>query len=283
LWTNLFVSDLARAAGVPAVADFVDSSTFDAFRMMRVATARHMPTALRRFVSEARAEALALRSVELATVAGAGDARTLRALGANKVEVVPNGVVVPDEVGATTDTPTVAFVGTLDFHPNVDAITSFVRNEWASIRRHTPNARLLIIGRNPVPVVEALAQFEGIELRADVPNVAHELTNAWFTIAPMRVGSGVKNKILESWASARPAVLSAHAVNGLQLPPGSEDLVYRNATELQSIVKRLLRDRALAEQLGQRAREFVQQHYSWSAVGARMRSVVATALRVPST
>jgi glycosyltransferase involved in cell wall biosynthesis len=97
-----------------------------------------------------------------------------------------------------------------------------------------------------------------------------EIGRCWVSIAPMRSGVGIKNKVLEAWACARPVVLTRLATNGLIVPPGHADLVCDSADAMAGAVIRLFNDAAERHRLGQSARETVQRHFTWAKAAARL-------------
>ena len=87
---------------------------------------------------------------------------------------------------------------------------------------------------------------------------------AWVAIAPMRIGVGLKNKVLDTWASARPAVMTPLATNSLVMPPGHDRLVQSDAPRFVQAVVMLLQDAPLRLQLGNAARDLVAREFAWS-------------------
>lgn len=207
-----------------------------------------------------------VKSFSSVICAGERDAAWLRWLGREaNVHVVPNGVLLPERGagGPRAPRPTLSFIGTLDFEPNVDAALFLARDIWPRVRAARPDAQLLIAGRNPTPEILALRAVEGLEVLANVPDMNAVLARSWLSIAPMRGGVGVKNKVLEAWAASRPVALTPLAVNGLKIPDGHEDLVQSGAPELAEAVIRLFGSPDRVARMGEEARAHVGQHYAW--------------------
>lgn len=201
---------------------------------------------------------------------GARDAAWLRAIGGGSVHVIPNGVTLPSSSPAPAAGPVLSFTGSLDFHPNIDAAVFAARGVFPHVRAAMPEARLLIAGRHPVDAVLALAAADGVEVLADVTDMTEVLGRTRVGLAPMRAGSGIKNKVLEAWACARPVVMSRVAANGLALPPGHEALVLDGAPALARAALALLRDPVRANALGAAARAHVAASFSWERQTAAM-------------
>ncbi|MCR8526583.1 glycosyltransferase, partial [Escherichia coli] len=84
-------------------------------------------------------------------------------------------------------------------------------------------------------------------------------------VAPMRVGTGLQNKLLEAMAMELPCVTTPLANNALHGRPSQDLLVAESAAELAESISLLLSEPAAATRLAQQGRTFVQQHYDWQA------------------
>lgn len=119
----------------------------------------------------------------------------------------------------------VTLVGALDYKPNVDAVGWLADDIWPRVRATNPGARLRIVGRNPVDEVRRAAAQAGAELLADVPDVRPHYWSAAVVVAPIRLGSGMRNKILHAAACGAPQVATTTAIEGIGLRPGEDLLV----------------------------------------------------------
>lgn len=221
-----------------------------------------------------------VRRFSATVLVGERDAAWMRRIGGrDTVHVVPNGVAVPaaEALVAEDAAPTVVFLGSLGYAPNVDAALFAADQVWPRITAAVPEARFVIAGRTPAPEVGALAARPGIVVAADVPDVVPVLGRAWVSIAPMRIGVGIKNKVLEAWACARPVVMTPLATNGLVLPPGHEGFVRRDAAGLADAVVALLRDGAARRSAGAAARALVERRFSWAGAAARIEALLRAA------
>lgn len=253
----------------PTIADRVDCGALERLRYLRYGRYTRRPKAVGEMLREAWYERQIVRAFPATLVAGEDDRRALEAIaGTDRVHVVGNGVD-PGGAGPAFDqesaVPTIAFTGTLSYYANVDAIVYFTRRIWPLVRKEVPNARLLIAGRTPSRRVRALATHGEIEVRADVAEMRTLLAESWIAIAPMRCGTGVKNKVLEAWAAARPVVMTQLATNGLSGIPDPEITVKNGSAEFARAVTTLLRDTGMRHQLGEATREHVLSRHSWSA------------------
>ncbi len=274
VWPGAEDAWLRAGPPVPAVFDMIDCNPrefwTEACASWGASGGRDRLRSAREAVIAAMAARRAVRGFAAAVCAGGADAAWAARLGGRAVHVVPNGVALPDAAGAEDPRPTVIFAGTLDYGPNVDAVAWAAASVWPGIRARVPDARWVIAGRRPVAAVRALHGRNGIEVRGEVADMAGELHAAWVALAPMRTGTGIKNKVLEAWACARPVVMTGRATNGLVLPPGHAGLVQDTAAGLAETAAGLLQDGNARRRLGRAARAVAAREFTWDGAAGRM-------------
>ena len=256
----------------PATVDIIDCNPLEFWRgFLSYRDLRQRYRALREILVATRYARRMVRSYAATVCVGEADARWLRHIGGrDTVHVIPNGVEVPTQLANKSPVPTLIFTGALDYQPNIEAVLFAADAIWPRIFAAKPDARFVIAGRDPVPAIRALTTHPNVEVAANVPDMTQVLGDAWVAIAPMRSGVGIKNKVLEAWACARPVVMSTLATNGLIVPPDHASLVGATADAMATAVLRLFDDTDERHRLGQSARENVQQHFTWAGVAARL-------------
>lgn len=251
VWPGAEAAWLAVPGRPPAVLDMIDCNPLEFARAARAAPGwRDRARNATEAAVAARHARRAVRGFGATACVREADAAWLARLGGRPVHVMPNGVALPDRPMPEDARPTVVFAGTLDYAPNVDAVAFMARDVWPRVRGMAPGARWVIAGRRPVAAIGALHGRDGIEVRPDVADMAAEVGAGWVAVAPMRTGVGLKNKVLEAWACARPVVLTPMATNGLRMPPGHEALVQAGGAGIADAVVGLLRDGAARARLG---------------------------------
>ena len=156
-----------------------------------------------------------------------------------------------------------AFVGALDYVPNIDAALWFARDIWPAIRARRPAAEFWIIGRKPTAAVRALGALDGVTVVGPVPDVRPHVAKASVAVCPIRIARGLQNKVLEAMALAKPTVAAPAAIRALQAVPGEHLLSPTTEEEWISTVCELLTDTERRRELGLAGRRFVEEHHRW--------------------
>ena len=91
----------------------------------------------------------------------------------------------------TPEQPALAFVGALDYLPNVDAAVWFAEHVWPRVRERVPAAEFRVIGRKPAPRVQALGKLPGVTVVGQVPDVRPHVASAAVCVVPMRLSRGL--------------------------------------------------------------------------------------------
>lgn len=253
--------------GVPAVHDAVDPWAANLDNRARSALAQRLDRGqAKRIVAH---EARHYRQLAAVLVRSDEDADLLRAqVPGVVVEVVPNGVEMPAP-GSPSDEPVLAFLGSYDATSNVEAACTLAEVVLPLVRAQVPDARVLLIGREPPPVLRAI----DVEVTGAVPDVTAALRRASVFVAPMSSGHGVKNKVLEAMAAGLPVVASPLAVQGIRTGEGV--LVGDGAAAMADLVAGLLGDPERRRRLGRANRERAGE-LSWARSAARLEQVWQT-------
>lgn len=194
-----------------------------------------------------------------------------------EVNVIPNGVdtaafrtVAAERLfSGSSSLNSVLFVGSMDYHANVDAVTWFAREVWPRIASQFPHLVFTIAGRNPGPNVRALASAN-IRVTGSVDDVKPYYTNAAAVVVPLRVGSGTRLKILEAMAAGVPVVSTALGAEGLDAKDGVQMLIGDTPEGISSALSYLLRNPALATALADAGRRLVCTQYDWPLIGEQL-------------
>lgn len=272
---------IRNAASRPAIV--VDWHNIESELMWRYAVASTNPfkraAAMRTAKLLERLEAEMLDSVDTHTVVSERERQKLlaRRPSAN-IQVVPNGVdieqystraVAPIQPGCARETKrTLLFVGSMDYHANIDAVTWFARTAWPQIALQHPELDFMIVGRNPSRDIQALAS-ERIRVTGTVDDVRPFYSEAIAVIVPLRSGSGTRLKILEAMAAGVPIVSTHLGAEGIDATDDVHLILADSAPQIAAAVARLATSPETRARLAVNARKLVTR-YDWQSIGDRL-------------
>jgi glycosyltransferase involved in cell wall biosynthesis len=191
---------------------------------------------------------------------------------AGRTVVAPNGADPASFLrGARFSAETVFFAGHLAYLPNVDAVEFLLAEIWPKVRGRRPSARLILAGRDPSPLVRSAveragAASAGIELCASPVSMDRIAARASVSIAPLRLGSGTRCKILDSLAWGLPVVSTTLGAEGIDVADEEHLLVRDDPRAFAEGIVRLLSDEPLWERLRRNGAGLIRERYSWDKV-----------------
>jgi GT2 family glycosyltransferase/glycosyltransferase involved in cell wall biosynthesis len=168
---------------------------------------------------------------------------------------------------------TLAFVGYMGHYPNVDAILFFYRDIYPLVKEKIPEVRLVIIGSNPPPEIVSLRNDPSITVTGFVEDIRPYIKEAAVFVAPMRIGAGIKGKLLEAMAMAKPIVTTSIGCLGLPVVIGEDLLVADSPKEFANKTILLLNNSNLREKLAINGQFLVNTKFDWQISVEKMRTI----------
>lgn len=167
----------------------------------------------------------------------------------------------------------VMFLGSMDWMPNQDGVSWFVREVWPTVLARHPQATFHIVGRSPPAEIRALSSIAGVTVVGGVPDVRPHLAEASVVVVPLLVGGGTRLKIYEAMAMGRAVVSTAIGAEGLPVRPGEHYLVADDPASFARAVCELLASPELKQNIGQTADRFVRESYGSAPVARQFESI----------
>lgn len=164
----------------------------------------------------------------------------------------------------------VLFVGSMDYHANIDGAVHFARSVWPQVREFLPDATLTIVGRNPAPEVRALAELRGIEVTGTVEDVRPFYREALASVVPLNVGGGSRLKICEGMAAGVPIISTRLGAEGVEARDGENIILAETANEFCQAIQDVAKDNGKWHELVTGGRRLVSAKYDWTILGAQL-------------
>jgi sugar transferase (PEP-CTERM/EpsH1 system associated) len=202
-------------------------------------------------------------------------ARFLKLVPDARVAVVTNGVDLDyfQPQPASSDGANLVFVGSMGYPPNTDAVLHFYRDILPLLRQQHPDVHLYVVGCGPPPEIMTINDDPYVTVTGFVEDVRPYVAESALVVVPLRFGSGVRNKILEAWAMAKPVVSTSLGAEGLAIRPGENILLADEPDQFAQCVLNLLDDRPLRTRLAQAGRRWVESRYAWSVMAAELNGI----------
>jgi len=194
----------------------------------------------------------------------------------NRMAVVPNGVdmehFTPQEEQPTFD---LVFTGNMNYPPNIDSVLFLVNKVLPLVRQAKPATNLLISGVDPSASVRDLARKDPlITVTGWVKDIRSSYAASRIFIAPMQIGTGLQNKLLEAMAMRMPCITSALANNAVGAPPGDAVLIGETPEDYARLVLRLLDDAGERERIAQNGYAFVRERFDWDRSATSLEQLI---------
>jgi len=231
-----------------------------------------------------RMEARGLRAVEQQAIEGAPMTVTVSehdrdlAVGlvpTARVEVVPNSVdlgALPRLPAANPEAPPrLLFVGSLDYPPNLEAVTELAERHLPALRTAFPGLTVRLVGKDPAGVGQRFASVPGVEVVGPVDDVVEHYRDTHAVYLPIRSGGGTRIKILEAWALGVPVLSTAVGCEGLPAADGTHLRVFETPEQGCAALRQVLSGDGDA--LRANGRELVERQFSHAAAITRLRQL----------
>jgi glycosyltransferase involved in cell wall biosynthesis len=193
---------------------------------------------------------------------------------AARVRVSPFGLALPPAADPGIEQPgRLLFVGNFTHQPNRDAALWLAREIMPALLARRPEARLSIVGSSPPAEILALAGG-AVEVVADAPSIGPHTEAAAVVVAPVRVGGGMRMKVLQALAAGKAVVTTSRGGEGFDCFPEPPPLALADdADGFANSIAALLGEPAQRLELGARARSFAEAHYSPNAWARRLEAL----------
>lgn len=193
-----------------------------------------------------------------------------------KIDVVPNGVDLKEFVfkpKKPNSSPVFLFVGNFSWLQNRDAVKYLVREIWPMLRRRLPKSQLRIVGRQAPSDLREMIRKSNARLLDGVEDITSQYSNADMLIAPIRIGSGSRYKILEAMACGLPVITTRVGAGGLEVEIGRDMVLAETPEDFLLETQTLLSNQNLRTSIVKSARKVIEKSYSWEIIARQLERV----------
>lgn len=192
----------------------------------------------------------------------------------DKIKIVPNGVDYSTFMFKEKEKKfDLIFTGNMSYPPNVDSACYLVREIMPKILAKNINIKLAIVGANPDNKVLAL-KSANVLVTGWVDDISEYYAMSKIFIAPMQLGTGLQNKLLEAMAMKLPCITSGLANNALGAEHNKNILIGDTPVHYAQHVVDLLENKELYSQISNNGHQFVKQNYTWEGTTAILNELI---------
>lgn len=181
-----------------------------------------------------------------------------------KIKVVRNGVDIEYFKPLFMEKKySIVFVGNMSYPPNILAAKRLVKNILPLVWMENKNVQLLLAGATPALEVKNL-QSKQVKVSGWLDDIRVAYSSSEIFVAPMEMGSGLQNKVLEAMACGLPCIISSLANKAIGAADGVHLIIADSNEAFAQHVLTLLEKPELRKTIGKNAIEFVQVNYKWT-------------------
>ena len=274
----LRVAEYIRHKDLPKAIDYQDIFSYGMKRRADIASFVTRPIYNMEYRRLCRYEAAIFEDFDVKTIISEPDRDLFPHERRNEILVIPNGVdhdyFKPQEQEKKYD---LVFTGNMRYPPNVNAVEYLANEILPIVWKTLPEVKMYIAGATPDPKVKKVASNK-IIVSGWLDDIRDAYAQSRVFIAPMRIGTGLQNKLLEAMSMRLPAITSPLANASLGAKPDEEILIGSNAEEMAQHIITLLTDKEKAEHIAQAGYNFTNRVYDWGKATEILENAMASTL-----
>lgn len=188
------------------------------------------------------------------------------------VQYSPMGIGLPDNtLGVAPKAKKLIFVGSSKHQPNLDGIRFLLNDIWPRVHQAIPDLPLEITGDHAEEFKNEFAGLEGVQFTGFVPSLQEAMKEA-ISVVPIRLGSGIRVKILEAMAYGTPVVATHLAAEGINVVDGESVLLADEPEGFANHIITLCNNDDAYRAIAVKARKCAEEEYDITeTVNRRMR------------
>lgn len=270
----LRVAEYVRYQKIPKALDYQDVFSMGMKRRMKLSSFFVKPFLWMEYVRLTRYEKLVFDDFNLKTIISIPDRDLIPHPQREQILVVPNGVDHDFfKPLAAIKKYEIVFTGNMAYPPNVNAACFLAEKIMPLVWLKFPEARLLIAGATPDKAVSILAN-DLVHVSGWMDDIRLAYAESKVFVAPMQIGTGLQNKLLEAMSMQLPCVTTPLANDSLKAQHQTQILVGETADQLAENIIALLSDEAFAKKIALNGYQFVNQNYDWDAASDMLQSAM---------
>ena len=252
------------------VLDYMDSLSKGMERRIKISNIFMKPFVIMEFHRLKRFENLAFEFFNKHIIISENDRKEIAHNKKDEIEIIGNGIDTNYFQKIETEIKyELVFIGNLSYIPNIEAANFITKEILPKLLEKLPNIKILIAGSNPSNRVLKLAN-KNIEVKGWVEDIRKSYSSGKIFFAPMTIGSGLQNKLLEAMSIGIPCITSELSNRSLKAIDKENILIGNSINEYINHIISLLNDEKKRKIIGESGRKYVIENYNWKTANSKL-------------
>ena len=271
--TALYVKD---EHSIPKTLDYMDALSKGLERRIKISKFWQKPFVKMEWQRMKRFENLAFEFFNNHIIISTSDRNEIAHINNKNIEIIPNGIDANYYQKIITDKIyDLIFIGNLSYVPNIEAAKFISKKIFPLLQEKVPNIKILISGSNPSKKVLRLSN-ENIKVTGWVDDIRETYCSGKVFFAPMSLGSGLQNKLLEAMSLGIPCITSNLCNESLGATHMKNIIIGNSVEQYISQILNILSKPELISEIGKNGREFVNKKFSWESSNKILMEILKT-------
>ncbi len=183
------------------------------------------------------------------------------------IVIVPNGVdnyFLNYDCNSIKKEFDIVFVGNLSYAPNIESCIFIIKELYPYFEKNNIKLNVLLSGVNPSSkILNLLKNNQNIKVSGWVKDIRQSYCKGKIFVAPLFIGTGLQNKLLEAMALGIPCITTSLVNNALNAQADQNILIANSVKEFYDKINHLLNQQNIYNQLSISAKQFVVNNYNW--------------------
>ena len=255
---------------VPKIIDYMDSLSKGMERRIKISNIFIKPFVIMEFQRLKRFENLAFEFFNKHIIISQNDRKEIAHHKKNEIEIIGNGIDTEYFKRINTDIKyELVFIGNLSYLPNIEAANYIAKKIVPRLKETYPNIKILIAGSSPSTRVLRLAN-KNIEVQGWVKDIRKTYSSGKIFFAPMSIGSGLQNKLLEAMSIGIPCITSELSNLSLKATDKENILIGNSVSDYVNQINSLLKNDIKRKEIGDKGRKYVIENYNWQTANFKL-------------
>lgn len=164
-------------------------------------------------------------------------------------------------------------IGDLGWYPNLDGLRWFIEKVFPLVVKKIPGVKLFVYGKNSNKLKISTSLKNNVIIKGFVDDLMNELKDKEIGIIPLRIGSGIRIKILELMAQGYCLVSTSIGCEGIGVDNGKNIILADSENYFAEKILYLFENDDVIRNIGLNASNFIKENFLWKDIVKKFEAV----------